>query len=86
MTKIDDPLISSAGFIPDETTGINDVYYRQLRARKQARREQALELLIILSALESWMFSLGKAPPDYLIERIDKAVDVLKNDVLSGGE
>jgi hypothetical protein len=79
-------MITSTGFIPDENTRRNDEYHRQMQARKQARREQTLELLMLLSALESAFFASKSAMPDYLIERIDKAVDVLKNEVLSGGE
>lgn len=76
------PLITTTGFIPDESTGINDEYYRQMQARKQAKREQAVDLLMLLSALESWTFSVGKTPPDYLIERIDKSIDVLRTELL----
>ena len=32
------------------------------------------------------MFSVGKAPPDYLIERIDTAVELLKKEVLGDAE
>ena len=84
ITHTEAPLITSSGFIPDESTRRNDEYHRQQQARKQARREQTLELLMLLSAMESWMFSLGKAPPDYLIERIDTAVDLLRTEVLGG--
>ena len=46
-------------------------------------KSDALDLLMLLSALESWMFSVDKRPPDYLIERIDTAVELLKKEVLS---
>jgi hypothetical protein len=82
ITHTETPMITSTGFIRDETTDRNDEYHRQQQARKQARREQTLDLLMLLSALESWMFSLGKAPPDYLIGRIDKAVDTLRKELL----
>jgi len=82
ITYTPNPLITTTGFIPDETTGINDEYYRQMRERKQAKREQAIDLLMLLSALESWAFSLGKTPPDYLIERMDKAIEVLRAEVI----
>jgi len=45
-------------------------------------REQTLDLLMLLSALESCLFSDGKRLPDYLIERIDDAVSVLRADLL----
>ncbi len=46
-------------------------------------REQTLDLLMLLSALESCLFSDGKRLPDYLIERIDTTVELLKKEVLS---
>ena len=84
ITHTETPMITTTGFLPDESTRQNDSRFRQLQARKQAKREHTLELLMLLSALESWMFSLGKAPPDYLIERIDTAVDLLRDEVLGG--
>jgi hypothetical protein len=45
-------------------------------------KPEAIDLLMLLSALESWAFSLGKTPPDYLIERMDKAIDMLRAEVL----
>lgn len=86
ITHTEKPLTISTGFIPDESTRRNDEYFRQMQARKQARREQNLELLMLLSALESAFFASKTTMPDYLIERIDKAVDVLKNEILIGGE
>ena len=86
MTKIthtEAPMITFTGFMPDETTGINDEYYRQMRERKQAKREQNIELLMLLSALESWTFSTDKTPPDFLIERMDRAVELLRAEVLT---
>ena len=82
ITHTDNPLITSTGFIPDETTGINDEYYRNLRERKQAKREQAIDLLMLLSALESWTFAEKRMPPDYLIERMDNAIASLRAEVL----
>ncbi len=82
ITHTANPLITSTGFIPDETTGINDEYYRQMQARKQAKREQTLDMLMLLSALESAFFASKTTLPDYLIERIDTAVELLKKEVL----
>lgn len=85
MTKITHtarPMTISSGFIPDETTRLNDEYFKRMQERKLEKRGQTLDLMMLLSALESWMFSVGKAPPDYLIERIDTAVDLLKKEVL----
>ena len=53
------------------------------RNRGQAvTKPQALDLLMLLSALESWAFSTGKPLPDYLLERLDVALAVLRDEVL----
>ena len=36
------------------------------RIQEMEKRKQTLDLMMLLSALESWMLSVGKAPPDYL--------------------
>lgn len=86
MTKIthtEAPLITSTGFIPDETTGINDEYYRKMRERKQAKREQAVDLLMLLSALESWSFAADHRLPEMLATRLDAAVEALRDEALT---
>lgn len=45
-------------------------------------KQQLLEIIKLLSALESWSFSVGKPPPDYLLERIDAALNQLGEEVL----
>lgn len=84
ITHTETPMITTTGFLPDETTARNDEYHRQQQAWIQAKREQNLELLMLLSALESAFFASKTTMPDYLIERIDKAVELLKNEVLNG--
>mgnify|MGYP006921341846 FL=1 len=79
-------MITSTGFIPDENTRRNDEYHRQQQARKQARREQTLELLMLLSALESWSFAADHRLPESLATRLDAAVEALRAEVLEGGE
>jgi hypothetical protein len=86
ITHTPNPMVTSTGFIPDESTGINDKYYRQMQARKQARREQTLELLMLLSAMESWSFAAEHRLPEMLATRLDDAVEALRAEVLSGGE
>ena len=86
ITHTEEPMITSTGFIPDASTGINDEYYRQLRERKQARREQTLELLMLLSALESWSFAADHRLPEMLATRLDAAVEALRAEILSGGD
>ena len=86
ITHAQSKLLASTGFIPDETTGINDEYYRQMRERKQAKREQTIDLLMLLSALESWSFAAGHRLPESLAVRLDAAVAALRAEVLEGGE
>ena len=45
-------------------------------------KEQLIELIKLLSALESWSFSAGQRMPDYLFEKIDKAIVELTQEVL----
>jgi len=45
-------------------------------------KENHLELLMLLSALESWSFSASTTLPDYLHERITNAVEALRAEVL----
>lgn len=86
ITHTGAPMITSTGFIPDENTRRNDEYHRQQQARKQARREQTLELLMLLSALESWSFAADHRLPESLATRLDAAVEALRAEVLEGGE
>ena len=86
ITHTEAPMITSTGFIPDESTRQNDEYFRQMQARKHARREQTLELLMLLSALESWSFAAEHRLPEMLATRLDSAVEALRAEVLSGCE
>ena len=45
-------------------------------------RTQPLDLLMLLSALESALFASKATLPDYLIERIDNAVDALRTELI----
>ena len=84
ITHTETPMITSTGFIRDETTDRNDEYFRQMQARKQARRGQTLELLMLLSALESWSFAAEHRLPEGLATRLDAAVAALRAEVLGG--
>ena len=86
ITHTTNPLITSTGFIPDESTRQNDEYFRQQQARRQAKREQAIDLLMLLSALESWSFAAEHRLPEMLATRLDSAVEALRAEVLSGCE
>lgn len=54
----------------------------QTPQRNEMTKEQMLEIIKLLSALESWSFSAGHRMPDYLFEKIDKAMDELTQEVL----
>ena len=45
-------------------------------------KSQTLELLMLLSAVESWSFADKHRMPDYLYIRIDSAIDSLKKELL----
>ena len=45
-------------------------------------RVQALEIIKLLSALESWSFSLKERLPDYLHDQIAASIEVLEKEVL----
>lgn len=45
-------------------------------------KEQVLEIIKVLSALESWGFSNGQKLPDYLHDRLLDCVDVLTTEIL----
>ena len=45
-------------------------------------KPQAIDLLMLLSALESWGMSNNQRPPDYLLERLDNSLEVLRAEIL----
>lgn len=45
-------------------------------------KEQALELIKLLSAIESWGFANKQMMPDYLHESLQSAMDMLTKEVL----
>ena len=46
-------------------------------------KDQALDLLMLLSALESWSFADKHRLPDYLLARLDTAITSLREEVIS---
>ena len=46
-------------------------------------KEQALELIKLLSAVESWSFADKHRMPDYLYEKIDESIKALEKEVLN---
>lgn len=45
-------------------------------------KQECLDLLMLLSALESWSFSTKERLPDYLHDRLADGVAVLSREVL----
>ena len=45
-------------------------------------KPEALEIIMLLSAVESWSFSVGHKFPDFLYERLANAIEVLRQEVL----
>ena len=45
-------------------------------------KHEALDLLMLLSALESWSFSEKHRLPDYLHESLTESVEVLRREIL----
>ncbi len=86
ITHTEAPMITSTGFIPDENTRQNDSRFRRMQARRHAKREHAVDMLMLLSALESWSFATDHRLPESLATRLDAAVAALRAEVLEGGE
>jgi hypothetical protein len=49
-------------------------------------KSTALQLMMLLSALESWSFLTGKPLPDYLLEQLNELQDELRDEVLGPNE
>lgn len=49
-------------------------------------KRKALDILTLLSALESWSFSTKTTMPDYLLERLCENVDYLRAQILGAKE
>ena len=48
-------------------------------------KQEALQILKLLSALESWSFAKDRGTiPDYLLEDLTNAVDMLTKEILEG--
>lgn len=45
-------------------------------------KQEYLDLLMLLSAMESWTFSVKECLPDYLHERLSNAIESLSREVL----
>jgi hypothetical protein len=56
--------------------------FRSQRIGVVMTKEQALQIIKLLSAVESWSFADNHRMPDYLYEQIEKAMEVLEQEVL----
>ena len=56
------------------------------QGNKVMERAQILDLLMLLSALESWALSQNQRLPDYLHERICSQVEKLSDLILNEGD
>lgn len=45
-------------------------------------KEDCLEIIKLLSAIESWMFSVEKRVPDYLHDSLTNTVEALSKEIL----
>lgn len=45
-------------------------------------KQELLDILMLLSAVESWSLADKHRMPDYLYKRIDKAIELLSAEVL----
>lgn len=49
-------------------------------------KQQALDILLLLSAIESWGFSNKQMFPDYLHDRLTTTIGLLSEEVLQDGK
>ena len=45
-------------------------------------KQELLDLLKLLSAVESWSFANNNKMPDYLLDRVDGAMSILEREIL----
>jgi hypothetical protein len=45
-------------------------------------KEEALQIIKLLSAMESWSFANNQKMPDYLLDKLKDAVAILEREVL----
>ena len=45
-------------------------------------KQELLDLLKTLSAVESWSFANNNRMPDYLLDRVDGAIETLEREIL----
>lgn len=66
--------------VPMHTVLEND--QRDTEGETPMTKEEALQEMMLLSALESWAFSQSARLPDYLVENIQRSLEVLERVVL----
>lgn len=45
-------------------------------------KEEAMQIIKLLSAMESWSFANNQRMPEYLIQRLNESIAVLEREVL----
>lgn len=45
-------------------------------------KPQALDIIMLLSALESWSFSTGKMLPDHTFDKLQETIELLRTEIL----
>jgi hypothetical protein len=55
---------------------------RNFKDEEAMTKEEALAAIKLLSALESWSFSLKERTPDYLHEDLQRSMEVLERIIL----
>jgi len=48
--------------------------------------KEILELIKLLSAVESWSFNNNRGMPDYMYEKIDSSMEILERQILNQEE
>lgn len=65
-----------------QTTNLQMRQVRRVHEDYQMTKEEALQEMMLLSALESWAYSQSARLPDYLVDDIQRSMSVLERIVL----
>jgi hypothetical protein len=61
---------------------LQQIHWHNTQEESNMTKEEALSAIKLLSALESWSFSLKATIPDYLHEDLQRSMEVLEKIVL----
>lgn len=45
-------------------------------------KEELIEIMMLLSALESWSYATGNRMPEYLLDRLDNMIGEIRREIL----